>query len=103
MSAVDPQITASELLRIFHRDEPYLLRRCFHNCRHSGGSILFSAPQGRFRRDLFCPVRIFVWTEAMGASRTAWSPGAPFPALRTAALWHRLSGPYSGVSVFQCS
>jgi phosphoserine phosphatase RsbU/P len=24
MSAVDPQITASELLRIFHRDEPYL-------------------------------------------------------------------------------
>lgn len=24
MSVVDPQITASELLRIFHRDEPYL-------------------------------------------------------------------------------
>ena len=24
MPAVDPQITASELLRIFHRDEPYL-------------------------------------------------------------------------------
>ncbi len=24
MSAVDPQITASELLRVFHRDEPYL-------------------------------------------------------------------------------
>jgi len=24
MLAVDPQITASELLRIFHRDEPYL-------------------------------------------------------------------------------
>jgi len=24
MSVVDPQITASELLRIFYRDEPYL-------------------------------------------------------------------------------
>jgi sigma-B regulation protein RsbU (phosphoserine phosphatase) len=45
MSAVDPQITASELLRVFHDGEPIFFWSCLHDGCHCRSGIFFPATQ----------------------------------------------------------
>ena len=101
MPAVDPQITASELLRIFHRHEPYL----FLGAAFTTVAILaaaFSFLRGKVDSlSIYFALFAFLYGQRLWIQAGLLGVLVPHSVLfRTTALWHRLSGPHLGVFYF---
>jgi len=101
MLAIDPQITASELLRVFHHDEPYLfLGAAFTTVAILGAA--FSVVRRKVDSlSIYFSLFAFLYGQRLWIQSGTLEALIPhFRTLRTPALRRRLPGPHPGISIF---